>query len=235
MSDNDKMNDGDRNGAPDPREALLPWYATGRLSAEDEAAVRAWLDESPTARRRPDMVGEEIDAILAGDDAIDPPSARMLDRLMADIDALEGPQRAGGGATSRLLRALTGWMPADAPTGLRLAGIAAALVIFVQAAALGWLVTGEGAREDGFRTASGPVATAPAGAQALVAFQDTAKAGDIAALLRAAGADIVDGPREGGIFGIRFASATLSAEEQAAAIAALRARGDIVRFVAEAR
>lgn len=223
--------DGD---GPDPREALLPWYATGHLDAGGRAAVEEWLAENPAARRQLELVGEEIDAALAAGDAIDPPSTRMLDRLMTDIDAIEGPRRAGGGALAGLLRGLTGWMPAQAPAGLRLAAVAAALVIVAQAATIGWMLTGGGA-EPGHRTASGPVEAVATGPEALIAFQAGARAGDIAALLAAAGTDIVDGPREGGVFVIRFRSATMSDEDTAAAIAAIEARRDIVSLVARAR
>lgn len=230
------IKDNDTNAAePDEREALIPWYVTGKLGDNDRAAVEAYLDEHPDARKQLALVGEEIDATLVASDAIDAPSARMLDRLMADIDAIEGPQREGAGAFARALNALTAWLPASAPTGLRLAGIAAALVICAQAAAIGWFVVKQQVPVAGYETASEGAVTQAAGPRALVGFQDGARAADIAALMDQVGAVIVDGPKPGGVFVIRFKSANMSQDDTATAIETLQARGNIVKFAAPAR
>lgn len=223
---------GDSNG-PDGREALIPWYVTGRLDENERAAVAAYLEAHPEAAKQLDLVGEEIDATLISGDAIDPPSARMLDRLMADIEELEGPEAAGGGAFSRALTALTSWLPASAPMRLRLAGVAAALIICVEAAAIGWLVVRQ--QVSFYEIASGQGETQAAGPRALIAFQDAARAADIARLMDEFGAVIVDGPKPGGVFVIAFKAADMSQAEAAAAAAALRARGDIVKFATQAR
>ncbi|MDP2621755.1 MAG: hypothetical protein Q8P46_16540 [Hyphomicrobiales bacterium] len=220
---------------PDEREALIPWYVTGKLDEDERAAVEAYFEEHPEARKQLGLVGEEIDATLVASDAIDAPSARMLDRLIADIDAIEGSQAAGGGAFARALKALTAWLPETAPMGLRLAGVAAALVICAQAATIGWFVVKQQVPADGYETASDSATTQSDGPRALVAFQNGARAADIAKLMDEVGAVIVDGPKPGGVFVIRLKTATMSQDDAAAAIAALQARGDIVKFAAQAR
>jgi anti-sigma factor RsiW len=220
---------------PDEREALIPWYVTGKLDEDERAAVEAYLEEHPEARKQLALVGEEIDAALIVSDAIDAPSARMLDRLMADIDAIEGPQRAGSGVFARAINALTAWLPETAPMGLRLAGVAAALVICAQAATIGWFVVKQQVPAGGYETASDSGATQAAGPSLLVSFQDGARAADIAKLMDSVGAVIVDGPKPGGVFVIRLKSATMSHDDVVAAIAALQARADVVKFAAQAR
>lgn len=222
------------NNEPDPREALLPWYVTGKLGEKDRAAAESYLEEHPEMRLQLELAGEELEAAIVTGDAVDAPSARMLDRLMSEIETAEGPERTRQGLMSRMVETLTGFMPSAAPMGLRVAGIAAALIICVQAGTIGWYALQDRAPA-GYQTASGesqPLAQGPA---ALIAFQDDAAASDIAAALNEAGATIVEGPRDGGVFVIRFKSASMSEEDAAAAIAALAERQDLVKFAARTR
>lgn len=220
---------------PDEIEALIPWYVTGKLAPDERSRVEAYLDAHPQARLQLELVGEEIDATLVSGDAVNPPSARMLDRLMHDIDMLEGPASTQSGVLTRLIAALTGWLPAAAPMGLRVAGLAAALVICVQATTIAVMIVHQQAPGGGFETASRGEAPALSGPGALVAFQDNANVAAISALLAQVGAEIVKGPDSSGVFVIRFKQANMDKANAAAALKALQARTDIVKFAAETR
>ena len=73
-------------------ELLLPWYATGKLSAEEKQIVEAWLAEHPEAAERLESVREEQHQTIVGNEAIKAPDGAALTRLIADIEA-EGDAR----------------------------------------------------------------------------------------------------------------------------------------------
>ena len=218
----------------DEREALIPWYVSGKLSDEDRARVDAYLAEHPDAMIQLDLVGEEIDAALLANEAIDPPSARMFDRLMADVDKISGPARQQAGLFQRAMQALTGFLPDAAPMGLRAAAIAAALLIAVQAGSIFWLTRPVSQPGSGFEVASsGEQATG--GLRAMVSFQDGATAAQISEFLQGIDAQIVEGPKAGGIFVLGFKKSDMSEADYRAAIASLQTKTDIVKFAAEAK
>lgn len=219
----------------DEREALIPWYVTGRLSAEERRAVEDYLAENPQARLQLDLAREELDETIAANEAIRAPSARMLDALMGEIEAREGPEVQRIGLMERTLTLITGFMPAQAGMGMRLAAIAAALVICVQAGAIGWMVINDFAPGGDYRTAShGDQATAQ-GPRALIGFAEQATGAEITALLTQGQFTLIDGPKPGGLYIVRLGPADMSEEDAARALQALRARSDIVRFAAPAR
>lgn len=216
----------------DEREALIPWYVAGKLNPQERAQVDAYLAENPSARLQLELAGEEMDAAIVANELIDPPSARMLDRLMADVEAIAGPERQAGGAFARFMETLTGFLPQATPIGLRAATIAAALMIAVQGGTIAWLAL-DGQHDGGYRTASSGEQAA-AGPGALITFQEDASAAQISALLEANGAQIVEGPKPGGVFVLRFKDTTMDEAAHAAAVTKLQAEQAIVKFAAAA-
>jgi len=79
-----------------------------------------------------------------------------------------------------------------------------------------------------FHTASAPESRE--GSFALVAFASDATAQQIADLLAAQGASIVDGPKPGGLYRVRVSSKRLDADALKAAVAKLASRREIVRM-----
>lgn len=212
-------------------EELLPFYATGLLSAAEEKLVADALAADPELRRRLALVEEEQTETILLNEGIKGPSTHALDKLMAAIDAEPKRAMAGVGIGERL----AGWLQSLTPRQAVWATAAAALVVAVQAGALVGLVVN---RDSGaaFQTASQiGAATAQAGAAFTVIFNPDAKASDIAALLEKTGARIVDGPRAGGIYRIMVGDKALGETESAALMTMIRAEAGLVRMIAPAR
>lgn len=216
---NDKPDDNDEVAL------LLPWYANGRLSEADRRRVELYLEEHPEERAHLAVIEEELAETERLNRALPGPSG--MDDILAGIRG-EGNRRPVANTESglaRLLAKLGGWL-ADFSAPVRGAAIAALLVLLaIQAGTIGALLRTP--QEPEFRTAAGEtVATArPA---LLVMFAPDASASDITALLETIEAQIVDGPRAGGIYGLALATGA----DPEAALVALRARGDTVVFAA---
>lgn len=199
--------------SPDERdevEMLLPWYEDGTLEEPDRRRVDAVLASDPELRGRLALIREEKTATVDANEMAGAPGAGALDRLMASIEAESGPELVpsrGGGWLSRLFGA-------PMPAGMQWAGAAAAIVIVLQAAALGYLassIDNSGAR---YETASGDAVAQKGGTFALVRFADDATAARIAEFLSELDMDIVDGPKPGGVYTIRLSGQALGESER---------------------
>lgn len=218
------------NGRPDAGEPhdvdlLAPWRATGRLGAEDTAALERMLAEDPSLARRLDVAMEERDDTVALNEALPAPSRASLDRLFERIEAHEASRapRAAG-----VMRWLSSKLTALSPGTLAFGATAAALVIALQAGFLTRAYLGGGGAA--YETASDGTTVVVAGTTALVAFQPTATSADVAKLLTEAKAEIVGGPKAGGVFVVRLSSKPMTGDEVAAAIKRLRDATAVVRF-----
>src|SRR5262249_22925762 len=83
---------------------------------------------------------------------------------------------------------------------------------------------------DVYGTASGPQSAA-GGAILLVGFTDEATAPSISALLSEFDAQIVEGPKPGGIYRVRFVSGSATEAARQQIVRRLRLRQDVVRIV----
>lgn len=210
----------------DPTEGdlLAPWRAVDRLDAEDDAAFERLMREDPSLARRLDVAVEERDATVDLNETLPSPSAAVREALFARIEA----EQAMGAPGKDFGRWLATKFAGLSPSTLGWAAATAALVIAMQA---GLLVTG--ALKDapgGHVVASGGGGLTAAGQRALIAFAPAATAEQIAALLRDAHAEIVGGPKPGGVFVIRLADQPMAEAELGAALDALRKQTGVVRF-----
>lgn len=216
------------NASPPPApehdlHALLPWYATGRLTGAERARVEAALAAEPALRQSLERVEEELAETIALNEELGVPSSRPRDELFARI-AAEG-QRTERGWADRLGAALAGL----SPRALAWSAAAAALVVVLQG---GMLVTTLLTEDSSYQTASGPGTAAPGeGAYALVAFAPEATVEQVAQALTESRASIVGGPLPGGLFRVRIGERTLKADDYGRALEALRARGPAIRTV----
>lgn len=217
--------------------ALLPWYVSGKIGAEDKARIETYARSHPELAHQIALAREEADAVFAVNQAIPVPHAaldKFKERLAAQPSVRFGSSRfktAGSSIVDRVGRFLDGLTPRQ----LAYAGITAALAIAVQAASIGALLNkpaGPGAA--GYQTASGHKDTLSAGTFALVSFQPTATASGLSAFLTEGGLSVVDGPRAGGLFRVRLSDKVLSKTEADALIAKLKARADLVAFASAA-
>jgi anti-sigma-K factor RskA len=178
----------------DEIEALLPWYVTGRLDARERARVDRYVREHPEVQAHLALAREESDATVASNQTIPAPGPQTLDRLRASIAAV--PRRQSLGATfGQLANRFSDWIAGLAPPQLALAAAVAALLVMLEAAAIGALVL-ERAGAPTYQTAGGEQSTGES-IELLVGFADTATMGDIAALLKRLDAVVIDGPRAG--------------------------------------
>lgn len=220
--------------AADPKraelEALLPFYANGRISAADKARLEAALAADPELARRLDIVREDMAETVLLNESLGAPSPRALDKLMAGIEAQPRQVPLLARARGGVLSLLGGWLAAQPPRRLAYACAAALVLIAIQGAAITGLALRGGG---GFETASAP-GTRPSERYVLLSFAPDARAGDIAAFFRRHDAAVVDGPRANGAFKVRVGDASLSPAQVDAIAARMKAEGAIVSFVAPA-
>jgi hypothetical protein len=200
-------------------EKLLPWYVTRRLGRADVGKVEGYLRQHPEMLTQLDLIRTEREATVRANAAIRPPAAMPEQRLASLVAA-------------RPRRAAASWRPSlgrfvSMPTVRRLQWAALVALAAAQAALIaGLLVFGDGAT---YRVAAGP----PPGDRlsALVAFADEAKAAAIARLLTEFDANIVDGPKPGGVYKIKVRSGDSSRAAQQALLVRLAERRDVIRIV----
>lgn len=186
-------------------EMLVPFYVTGRISADDSKRVDAYLKRNPDFAEHIELVRDERAVTVSANEALGFPSARSTDKIFETIaqETQTAPSRRVQDNSSSIWAAIGRFFAAPTPSAVRFVAIAAAAVVLVQTAFLGTLLMRQPA-PDGYQTASGPSNTAMRGTVALVAFQDGASVSDISRALANEGASIVEGPIEGGMYKIKF-------------------------------
>jgi hypothetical protein len=206
----------DRLSERDEIEALLPWYVSGRLDAKSRTQVERYMEAHPEVRAHLALAREEAEAAVAGNEAIAGPGPEALARLRASI----APARRRQPFFAQISERLQDWIGGFAPPQLAFATAAAALILLLQAAAIGVLVL-ERITVPTYQTAGGEESPA-GGIELLVGFSETATVGEISALLNKIGAVVADGPRAG-FYRLRFPD--MSEDGRKAAIEALQQSG----------
>jgi anti-sigma factor RsiW len=214
-------------------EALMPWYEKGTLSEKEARLVADYLESHPERARFLALIREEVSETIEANETAGMPSSAALNRLMDAIAAEPRTQRAvarqhAGGLLARLFggQNVSPWLAASAA--------AACLVILVQAAALGVLMTrgvSTGGQGGTVLSSGDPARPMEAGTFALIRFSPAAKAQDITALLRSFNAVIVDGPKPGGVYRVKISSQSLANEQVEEILNQIRTRSDIIAFV----
>jgi hypothetical protein len=204
-------------------ELLLPFYATGRLTPSDLARVEQYIGEHPDLLQ---LVSEEQEAVVAGNEAIAARRAHNFAWVAARISTT-GDQSVSRG--TGVLDAIRRFFEVPSAQSVRWASAAAAVLILLQAAAIGMLAVTKYSNE--FATASGGSASREPGTFATIRFADGATAPAIAAVLAGLDMRIVDGPAGGGLFTIRIGPQGMSDADRDRVIASLKGRSDLVVFV----
>lgn len=207
--------------------ALLPWYVSGKISAADRARVDSYAKLHPAVLDHIGLARDEADIVFSDNSAIHAPRD-ALRRLQESVAS--SPAARLHGMKASLIDHIGVWLGGLAPRQLAYAGVAAALAIAVQAASIGSLLSNRPS-STGFETASGPGSELSKGTFALVAFQPAAPQSTLTAFLADNKFVIVDGPKTGGIYRLRLADAVVTKADLDAAIAKLKARGDLISFV----
>jgi len=212
-------------------EKMLPFYVTGRLDHADAQEIGDYLKHHPDVANQLDLVHAERDSAVAANAIYANRAVHNFDRVAAMIGRPAArPARATGRRldwTDRIKQLFA--MPSSPALGLL--GAAAAIVILLQAAAIGTLVV---AHYPGiFTGASGGNGAVDAGTTVFVRFADDATTATIADAFSGLGVRIVDGPRGGRLFTVRIGPKNMGEGERARLIAALNARSDVVAFVTQ--
>lgn len=214
-------------------ETLLPWFVTGKLAQAERVRVERYLAEHPDVARQVTLAREESAETVAGAESFGAPSRASFDRLMEQIGQSERHHAGLLQSFAPYLERVADWIGGFSRMQLGGLAVAAALLLAVQAVTVTYLLTGGGAT---YQTASGPSDIAPErGTFALVTFKPAATAQDITAMLAEVGAQVVDGPKAGGIWRVRLSAEPLAQADAEARIAALRARSAVVGFVSLAQ
>ncbi|GAB4371314.1 MAG: hypothetical protein Kow00114_32140 [Kiloniellaceae bacterium] len=191
---------------------LLPWYVNGTLGAEERRQVEAYLERSSHARDEVELLRQLRRQVK--DEAIEnSPGELGLQRLKREIRQAEAQPESSDRMTGKTITVASFWRPL---------AVAACLAVVIQAGVLVGINSGIVSLDGGVTTASGNAAVLQ------VTFAPDATEQQIRDVLQAAGASIADGPTALGIYNLRLVDAEITSVDEA--LAALRARGDVVTF-----
>jgi len=191
-------------------EALLPWHATGTLSRRDAERVSQALAGDRELARSYELVREELAETIHLNETLGAPSARVMEKLFAAIDAEE-----------------------FTPRTLAWSAAVGAFAILAQAAIIAGVVLREDSGPAGPKLAN---ATSH-GSFAVVRFVPQATADEITKFLGAYKATLVEGPLKSpaGLYRLRLAESQLPPTEADRIIRQMQEKESrIVGFIAPA-
>ncbi len=134
--------------ASDPKrrelEELLPFYANGRIAEADRARIEAALASDAELAARLEIIRDDMAETVLLNEHLGAPSPRVLDRLMAGIEAqprqmpllARAREDLNNGLAGGFLGWLGGLLAAQSPRRLAYAGAFALALIVLQGAAL---------------------------------------------------------------------------------------------------
>ena len=215
----------------DDLETLLPWHAAGTLDRHDAERLERALATDRELFQRFVLAREELAATIHMNESLGAPSARVMDKLLAAMDA--EPVRKPD-VSFDLAGRFASFIAGFSPRNLALAAAAGAVAIVLQA---GLITMGLIKHESRAAVAKGEIgprtqlASVEAGGGTLVAirFAPTADMSQINAFLSANKASMVDGPIAGGLYRIRLPETGKAKEDH---IKQIEAQSGIVDFVA---
>lgn len=187
---------------PTEIEALLPWHAVGTLSNRDRRRVEEAMRGDPELVRQVDLIREELAETISLNETLGAPPARAMERLMVAIDAeavAAHKRRSARAIGSRFANFIASFTPRT----LAIAASLGALAIVVQASMLIGVLTKP---QIPTQTASTVRHSRWHGTFALVRFARQASAAEITKFLQHYKGTLVDGPRPGGLYQVRFGS-----------------------------
>jgi anti-sigma-K factor RskA len=212
-------------------EALLPWHAAGTLSRRDAQKVEQALAGDTDLATQYSLIRDELVETIGLNESLGVPSARAMQKLMADIEADASTARRTR-SSFNLGEWLSEKLSSFSPRTLAWSASAAALAIVLQAGLLAGMFVNE--RQGGavFDTASVQSnQTVKPGSEALIAFVPQANVAEITKLLQSYKMSIVEGPT-GEMYTVRFAMTGMPKEELARIIKQLQDE-KTVRFVGQ--
>jgi anti-sigma-K factor RskA len=211
-------------------EALLPWHAAGTLSRREAEMVEQALATDADLAAQFETVREDLAETIVANESLGAPSARAMQKLMADIEADVSTSRRAK-SSFNLGEWLSDRLSSFSPRTLAWSATAAALAVVLQAGLLAGMFVSE-RQGSSFQTASVQADQAiKSGTYALISFAPSASAADITKLLQAYNMKIVEGP-SGEMFTVKLAVTGIPKEDLAALIKRLQEE-KTVRFVGQ--
>jgi anti-sigma-K factor RskA len=213
-------------------EALLPWHAAGTLSRREALKVEQALASDPDLAVQYETVRQDLVETIGLNESLGAPSARAMQKLMADIEADASTVRRVK-PSFNLGEWLSDKLSSFSPRTLAWSASAAALAIVLQAGLLAGMFVSDRQGSGPYVTASvdqvKSVETVKPGTDALISFAPQATAGEITKLLQSYKMAIVEGPT-GEVYTVRLAVTGIPKDEMARVIKQLQDE-KAVRFV----
>ena len=210
-------------------EALLPWHAAGTLSRREADMVERALAADATLATQYETVREDLAETIVANESLGAPSARAMQKLMADIEADASTARRAR-SSFNLGEWLSERLSSFSPRTLAWSATAAALAVVLQAGLLAGMFVSE-RQGASFQTASVQTdQTMKSGTYALIRFAPEATTGDVNKLLESYKITIIDGPSGGGVYTVRLAMTGMPKEELARTVKKLQDES-VVRFI----
>ena len=187
-------------GEPGEAELLAPWYVTGKLDEAEAREVEELAKEDAEFVRVIEEARREQKGAAVLNEAMGEPPQGVWARLEQSVEEERREQSPGRrpGLIERLTTSVSGFFAGLSMQQWQLAAAAAIALCVIQAGAIAYLVQDGGPAKYG--TASGPKSSAAIKPAFIVSFSQNATAGEINAVLNAAGATIVEGPNADGLY-----------------------------------
>jgi len=207
-------------------EALLPWHAAGTLSRRDAQKVEHALADDATLATQYATVQQDLVETIGLNESLGAPSARAMQKLMADIEADTVTARRAQ-KSFNFGAWLSDKMSSFSPRTLAWSATAAVLAVVLQAGLLAGMFVNE--RQGGlFSTASVQSEQVISdGTYAVIRFAPQATFGEITKLLENYKITLVDGPKGDGLYEVRLAVTSLPKEEVAKVLKRLQDENNV--------
>jgi hypothetical protein len=197
-------------------EALLPWHAAGTLTRREAQKVEQALAADADLAAQFATIREDLAETIVANETLGAPSARAMQKLMADIEADTSSARRA--RTSFNLGAwLSETLSSFSPRTLAWSATAAALAVVLQAGLLAGMFVSE-RQGTSFQTASFHDVTRSIpddGSYLIMSFSPQANVADVNKLLNTYKMAVVDGPNGGNVYTVRLAMTGMPKEELA--------------------
>jgi anti-sigma-K factor RskA len=192
-------------------ESLLPWHAAGTLSRRDAQKVEQALAGDTDLATQYSLIRDELVETIGLNESLGAPSARAMQKLMADIEADASTARRTR-SSFNLGEWLSEKLSSFSPRTLAWSASAAALAIVLQAGLLAGMFVNERQGDATFKTASVERNQAIKPTEAMIGFTPQANIAEITKLMQAYKMAIVDGPASD-MYTVRFAMTGMPKEE----------------------
>jgi anti-sigma-K factor RskA len=208
-------------------EGLLPWHAAGTLSRRDAQKVEHALADDADLATQYSTIQQDLVETIGLNESLGAPSARAMQKLMADIEADTDTATARRARKSFDFGAwLSDKLSSFSPRTLAWSATAAALAVVLQGGLLAGMFVSE-RQGNLFNPASLNEQVTTDGSYAVVRFAPQATFGEITKLLENHKITLVDGPKADGLYEVRLAVTSLPKEEVAKVLKRLQDESNV--------